>query len=308
MKVLVTGGAGFIGSNVVELLLERGHEPTVLDNLSTGYATNLREGVPFIEADVRDSGKVDQACDGTEVVFHLAASVGNRRSIRDPREDAEINMFGTINVLDAARKNGVRKVVYSSSAGIFGELKQLPIDESHPIDPDTPYGASKLAGEKECLAYAKCFELEAVCLRYFNVYGVNQRYDEYGNVMPIFLQRLLEDRPLTIYGDGMQTRDFINVKDVALANVLAGENQGTSGAFNLGCGSSITINYLAELCFEAFGKNTGVDYQPPRLGEVLHSEADISAINKALGFAPGIPMREGVQEYVDWAKTAFQTA
>jgi UDP-glucose 4-epimerase len=308
MKVLVTGGAGFIGSNVVELLLKRGHEPTVLDNLSTGYASNLKDDVPFIEADVRDSESVDRACKGMEVVFHLAASVGNRRSIRDPREDAEINVFGTINVLEAARKNGVRKVVYSSSAGIFGELKKLPIDESHPIDPDTPYGASKLAGEKECLAYAKCFGIESVCLRYFNVYGVNQRYDEYGNVMPIFLQRLLEGRPLTIYGDGEQTRDFINVKDVALANVLAGENQGTSGAFNLGCGSSITINKLAELCFEAFGKHTGLDYQPRRLGEVLHSQADISAINKALGFLPQVSMREGVQEYVDWAKTAFQTA
>ena len=166
---------------------------------------------------------------GVEVVFHLAASVGNKRAIDHPVLDSEINVVGTLRVLDAARRAGVRKSSPSSSAGIFGELKTLPIREDHQVEPDSPYGASKLCMEKQCLAYAKLYPLEAVCLRYFNVYGRHQRFDAYGNVIPIFVFQLLRGEPLTVFGDGEQTRDFINVDDVARANVLAAHATGISG-------------------------------------------------------------------------------
>lgn len=304
MKALVTGGAGFIGSNIVGLLLEEGHSVAVLDDLSTGYRRNLDPfpQVEFIEGDVRGAEAVAQAMDGADVVFHLAASVGNVRSIENPIQDSEINVIGTLRVLEAARRAGVRKIVFSSSAGIFGELKVLPIREDHPVEPDSPYGASKLAAEKLCLAYARLYDMEAVCLRYFNVYGINQRYDAYGNVIPIFAHRLLHELPLIVYGDGEQTRDFINVHDVAQANLLAAEANGLSGAFNIASGTVITINDLTDLMRDVSGIDTGVEYAPPRKGDVLHSKADISAAQQALGYEPSVGMVEGLTKYMDWAK------
>ena len=218
-KVLITGGAGFIGSNVVKSLIKAGHEPVVLDDLSYGYHQNLFPGVEFIQGDVRDDGVVDRAVKGCEVVFHLAASVGIKRSLDAPVTDSSINILGTLNILEAARKNGVRKVVYSSSVGIFGEPQTPSTREDHPQQPTSPYGISKLAAEKMCLVYNQLYDMQNVCLRYFNVYGPNQRYDAYGGVIPIFSKRIMKRQPLTIYGDGLQTRDFINVRDVASANI-----------------------------------------------------------------------------------------
>ncbi|PYT04540.1 MAG: epimerase, partial [Acidobacteria bacterium] len=232
----------------------------------------------------------------------LAASVGNTRSIEHPVDDSEINVIGTLRVLEAARSLGVRKVVFSSSAGIFGELKFLPIREDHPVEPDSPYGASKLAAEKMCLAYSKLYELEAVALRYFNVYGVNQRYDAYGNCIPIFAHRMLRGETVTIFGDGEQTRDFVNVRDVARANLLASEARGVSGAFNVASATSITINRLVELMSEASGLRPEVVYGPPRKGDVRHSRADITAAHASLGFEPSVGMTEGLAEYMMWAK------
>ncbi len=304
MKALVTGGAGFIGSNIVRLLLDEGHGITVLDNLSSGYRCNLDPfpQVDFVEGDVRDGDVVLRAAAGVEVVFHLAASVGNTRSIEHPIEDSEINVLGTLRILEAARRGDVRKVVFSSSAGIFGELKTLPIREDHPTEPDSPYGASKLAAEKLCLAYAKLYPLACVCLRYFNVYGPNQRYDAYGNVIPIFAHRLLHGRPLTIFGDGEQTRDFVNVRDVARANYKAALAQGVSGAFNIASGTRITINRLAEMMCEAGGIQAAIEHGPPRKGDVRHSLADISAAREAFGYEPTVALEEGLAEYMDWAK------
>jgi UDP-glucose 4-epimerase len=182
MKALVTGAAGFIGSNLCALLLDEGWEVIALDNLMSGYRQNILRapGYSFVEGDIRDTEVVRRSVSGCEVIFHLAASVGNKRSLDNPVLDAEINLIGTIRVLDAARAAGVRKIVVSSSAGIFGELKTLPIAEEHPTDPDTPYGVSKLAAEKVALAYHRLWGIEVVCLRYFNVYGRNQRFDAYG--------------------------------------------------------------------------------------------------------------------------------
>jgi UDP-glucose 4-epimerase len=304
MKILVTGGAGFIGSNIVRLLIEEGHEVMVLDNLLSGHMENL---IPFpqakfIKGDIRDAEQVEQAVKGAEVIFHLAASVGNKRSIEHPLDDSDINVMGTLRILDTARRHGVRKVVISSSAGIFGELKTLPIREDHPIEPISPYGASKLAAEKHGLAYSYLYDMDVVALRYFNVYGVNQRYDAYGNVIPIFAYRILRGEPITIFGDGEQTRDFINVRDVAQANYKAAMAEGVSGAFNLGSATSVTINHLADMLCEAAGLEPQIQYGPPRPGDVRDSLADISAANTAFGFTPSVTLDQGLPEYIRWAR------
>jgi UDP-glucose 4-epimerase len=301
---LVTGGAGFIGSNLVGALVARGTPVVVLDNLVSGYRSNL-DAFPtarFVDGDVRDRDAVDAAMEGVDVVFHLAASVGNKRSIDDPVSDAATNVLGTVNVLESARRVGARKIVASSSAGIFGELKQLPIREDHPVEPDSPYGATKLCEEKLCLAYAKLYAIEAVCLRYFNVYGPNQRFDAYGNVIPIFVFQMLRGEPLTIFGDGEQTRDFVNVADVVQANLRAADARGVSGAFNIGSGTRITINTLVELLQEASGLRPDVRHGPPRPGDVRDSLADIAAARSAFGFAPNADMRAGLAEYCAWAR------
>ncbi len=304
LNVLVTGGAGFIGSNIVKELLKTENNVIVLDNLSSGHFSNFETNpaLKFINGDVRNIADVENAMQGVEVVFHLAASVGNKRSIDFPIIDAEINVLGTLNVLEAARKFGVRKIVTSSSAGIFGELKTLPIKEDHPIEPDSPYGCTKLCEEKLCLSYAKLYDIEAVCLRYFNVYGTNQRFDAYGNVIPIFVFRMLRNEPITIFGDGEQTRDFVHVNDVVQANIKAAEAKGVSGAFNIASGTSITINRLVEM----IGKNNStirVEYGSERPGDVRDSLADISYAYNELGFSPTVEISKGIEEYIKWAKS-----
>lgn len=303
IRVLVTGGAGFIGSNLVKELLRTENIVTVLDNFSSGYSSNLEanSALKIIKGDVRNVMDVEEAMQGVEVVFHLAASVGNKRSIDFPITDAEINVLGTLNVLEAARKFGVRKIVASSSAGIFGELKTIPIKEDHPIEPDSPYGCTKLCEEKLCLSYSKLYDIEAVCLRYFNVYGPNQRFDAYGNVIPIFVFRMLRNEQLTIFGDGEQTRDFVHVYDVVQANIKAAEVVGVSGAFNIASGKSITINYLIEM----IGKNNFINrfaYGPIRAGDVRDSLADITYAKNVLNYSPIICIESGIEEYIEWAK------
>jgi len=304
-RVVVTGGAGFIGSNVVRLLVDQGDDVSVVDDISSGYRENLADtvNVELYEGDVREQGLLDEICAGADVVFHLAAAVGNLQSIENPQRDTEINVLGTLRVLEAARRCGVRKIVYSSSAAIFGELKHLPIREDHPIAPNSPYGVSKLAGEKMCLAYAMLYGFEAVALRYFNVYGVHQRFDAYGNVIPIFVHRLLHGEPLTIFSDGEQTRDFVNVADVARANLLAARAEGVSGAFNVASGGSITINRLVELLMEASGVEPTVESRPPRPGDVRDSLADVSEAGRQLGWEPRVDLDEGLAEYVAWMRS-----
>jgi UDP-glucose 4-epimerase len=303
VKALVTGGAGFIGSNVVALLLRNGHKVVVLDDLSSGYASNLSPEAEFVEGDVSVESAAARASAGCHVIFHLAASVGNMRSIHNPVRDSEINVLGTLNVLEAARKNAVRRVVFSSSAGIFGQLKSLPIREDHPQDPDSPYGASKLCAEKMCLVYNKLYRMQNVCLRYFNVYGVRQRYDAYGNVIPIFAERMLREETLTIFGDGEQTRDFVNVEDVATANYLAGLSDTAAGPFNIGSGTRISINELVRAMSTAFGGPVRVAYGEPRLGDVRDSLAAIQAAGEAFGFQPIRSLNEGLRQYFDWLQT-----
>jgi UDP-glucose 4-epimerase len=308
VKAVVTGGAGFIGSNIAAALSDRGDEVVVLDDLSSGYASNLDRSpsVKLIEGSILDAELTGEVAQGAEVVFHHAASVGNKRSIDDPRHDAMTNVLGTVNVLEACRRAGVRKIVYASSAGIFGELKELPIGESHPLEPDSPYGASKLAAEKECLAYGKLYDLEAIALRYFNVYGPHQRFDQYGNAIPIFVFQMLRNEGVTIFGDGEQTRDFINVRDVVQANLKAGDSHGVSGAFNLGSGTRISINALVSQLAGSMAEQPEVRHGPERPGDVRDSLADISLASSALGFDPSVTLPTGLAEYVAWARSEVQ--
>lgn len=298
---LITGGAGFIGSNLAQTLLDKGYQVKVLDNFLTGHKSNI-EHLPLeiLEGDIRDKATIEDAVQGVDVIFHLAASVGNKRSIDFPIEDATINVIGTLNVLEAARKYGVRKIVTSSSAGIFGELKTIPIREDHPIEPDSPYGCTKLCEEKLCLSYAKLYPIEAVCLRYFNVYGPNQRFDAYGNVIPIFVFKMLQNEEITIFGDGEQTRDFIHVNDVVQANIKAAESDGVSGAFNIASGKSITINHLIQLITR--NHVAQVKYGDKRPGDVLHSLADITLAKEKLNFAPIMDLGKGIEQYILWAQ------
>lgn len=307
MRALVTGGAGFIGSNIVELLLKEGEKVRVFDNLSSGYLINIEEyikdgRVEFIEGDVTDAAAAERATEGVDVVFHLAASVGRQRSLDNPQLDSEVNLIGTVNVLEGMRKNGVKRIVYSSSAAMFGELVTPTIDENHPQNADSPYGVSKLAAEKMILAYCGIYDITGVCLRYFNIYGVNQRFDLYGNVIPIFAKHIFAGEPITIYGDGTQTRDFVNAADVARANLIAAKSDNGTDVYNLGSGESVTINWLAEVMQEIAGKNVGVVYAPERPADVKHCKANAEKAEKVLGFKPGVSLTDGLKLYLDWYK------
>lgn len=300
MKALLTGGAGFIGSNVAALLLEKGWEVRILDNLSSGYQRNINGlKAEFLKGDIRNEKDAEKACMGVDVVFHLAASVGRQRSLDFPVLDSEINLIGTVNVLEAMRKCGVGRIVYSSSAAIFGEPEAEIVDENHPQNADSPYGVSKLAAEKMILSYHGIYGIGAVCLRYFNIYGPMQRYDMYGNVIPIFAERLREGKPLKIYGDGLQTRDFLNVRDVANANYLAATSGG-NGVYNLGSGGEITILQLSEWMQEISDRRVEVKYEPARAADVLHCRANAAKAAAELGFQAQVPLRKGLEDYWKW--------
>lgn len=305
MRALVTGGAGFIGSNIVALLLENHWQVTVLDNLSSGYKCNidnyLRDGrIKFVYGDVCNPVDIDNACNNTDVVFHLAASVGRQKSIDNPVLDSTTNLIGTIYLLEGMRKHGIKRIVYSSSAAIFGELLTPTINENHPQNADSPYGVSKLAAEKMILAYSGIYGITAICLRYFNIYGINQRFDVYGNVIPIFAKRFYSHEPITIYGDGRQTRDFVNVSDIARANYLTATVAKTTAVYNLGSGNSISIQRLADMMQEITGLKSDINYVPERPADVKHCKADVQKIKNELGFYTTVSLDRGLREYLNW--------
>lgn len=297
-RALVTGGAGFIGSHLVEGLLNRGLRVTVLDNLSTGRLDNLPKGsVRFIEGSILDEGVLADAIQGASVVFHLAASVSVPASVDNPMESLRTNAHGTAMTLDAARKAGVQRFIYSSSSAVYGDSPTMPKLENQLPDPISPYAAGKLAGEQFVRAYATCFGMECVSLRYFNVFGPRQRADSpYAAVIPIFLSRIREGKPLRVYGDGEQTRDFTFVTDIVRANLLALDAEHLSGsAYNIACGERVSLNQLIHEMSRIVGYNLPVEYLPPRQGDVKHSVADISLATKHLRFQPQVNWREGLR-------------
>jgi nucleoside-diphosphate-sugar epimerase len=305
MRALVTGGAGFIGSNLCRGLASGGWAVTVLDDFVVGHRTNLAGiAVRLIDGDIRYPAAVDNAIEDCDVVFHLAASVGHKRSIDDPAGDSETNLVGAINVLEAARRAGVRKVALSSSAAVFGTPASLPVGEDQPAEPESPYGVSKLAAEKMGQVYTGLHGMEVISLRYFNVYGPRQRSDAYGNVVPVFVARILDGKAITIFGSGDQTRDFVHVDDVVQANLKAAAAQGVSGAFNIGSGVGTSVNALVALLRETMPETVESTHAEPRRFDIRDSLADIRAAGQALGYRPAVALRQGLEDYVRWVRRA----
>lgn len=296
-KILVTGGAGFIGSNLVDKL-SPDNTVVVLDNLFSGLLSNLeksKDRITFVKGDVLDKALVKDIVAEVDYVFHLAAHVGNIRSIKDPNFDMEINIGGTLNLLEACRNSNIKRLVYSSSGAIFGEAKYLPIDEEHPINPESPYAVSKLAAEKYCFAFHKVYGVPTTALRYFNVYGPRQDASEYANAISIFLSRIREGKPLTVFGDGKQTRDFIFVKDVARANILAATHPSAVGEiFNIATGKENSIKELIDIIKQVSAKEIQVIYADSRAGEVKYSRASIEKAQRLLGYNPETNFKEGL--------------
>lgn len=304
-KYLVTGGAGFIGSNIVEELLKRGEHVRVLDNLSTGKRENLRpflNDIELIEGDVRSYHIVREAVQGVDFILHQAALPSVPRSIKDPITTNEVNVIGTLNILDAARECSVKRVVFASSSSVYGNNLVLPKREDLVPDPISPYAVSKLAAEKYCKAFYEVYGLETVCLRYFNVFGSNQDPNsQYSAAIPKFITAILNgDRP-TVYGDGEQSRDFTYVQNVVEANLLACEAEGVAGeTFNIACGESITINQLIQKINEIFGKHVQSKYLEAREGDVKHSLADIGNAKKFLSYEVHDFFDSGLEKTVAW--------
>jgi UDP-glucose 4-epimerase len=303
MRCLVTGGAGFIGSNLVDALLARGEEVTVLDDLSTGRRENLdgalAAGARLIVGDVRDADTVARAFSAAtpEVVFHLAAQIDVRRSVSAPQFDAQVNVVGAINVLEAARTHATRRVVNTSTGGgLYGDAELLPTPEDHPIRPLAPYGQSKLAAEGYCELYERLHGLSTVSLRYGNVYGPRQDPHGEAGVVAIFCGAIQEGRAPVIYGDGRQTRDWVEVSDVVAANLLAAESQ-LSGPVNIGHGQETSVLELLEALRSFVGRDglPEARFAPERPGEVRRSCLDVSRAREQLGWVAQVPLAEGVR-------------
>lgn len=296
-RVLVTGGAGFIGSHLVDALLEAGFVVRVLDDLSTGSESNLNRDAELICGSILDLAACDKACDGVGTVFHLAASVSVPASVSDPRESFETNALGTFNVLDSARRSGVSKVVYSSSSAVYGDSPELPKSEQMAPSPVSPYAAGKLAGEHVVTVYARSYGMETVSLRYFNVFGPRQRPDSpYAAAIPIFFDRILRGEELIVYGDGQQTRDFTYVDNVVEANLLCLEAKGLQGqVVNCACGEQISINELIAEIEKITGRSATIRNEPPRVGDVKFSVAACDLAEQLLGFRPRVAWRDGLR-------------
>jgi UDP-glucose 4-epimerase len=303
---LVTGGAGFIGSNLVRALLERGDDVRVLDNFSTGDRANLEGlGVEIVEGELRSYERVHRAVRGAEVVYHLGALGSVPRSVQDPLTSNAVNVEGTLNVLLAARDEGIRRVVFSSSTSVYGSSRQLPTTEDTPPDPISPYGVAKLAAERYCVSFSRVYEsLETVVLRYFNVFGPRQSpFSQYAAVVPLFVTSIAAGQPVQIHGDGEQSRDFTYVGNVVDATVRAGEAEGASGEiFNIANGAPASVNVLADTIGSILGKPVLKEHLPPRAGDIRDSWADLGKAERILGYRPAIGLEEGLRHTVEFLR------
>lgn len=304
MKFLVTGGAGFIGSNIVEGLLNAGYSVRVIDNFSTGKRENL-EGflnhIELIEGDIRSYHIVQEAVKGTDIILHQAALPSVPRSIKDPITTNEVNISGTLNLLEAAIKSGVKRFVYASSSSIYGDNPELPKHEEMIPNPLSPYAVSKLAAEKYCQVFSRIYGLQTVGLRYFNVFGMRQDPNsQYSAVIPKFIKSILHDKAPVIYGDGEQSRDFTYVQNVVEANILAATKEiKESFIVNCACHERTTLNELVKKINEILNKNIEPVYEAARPGDVKHSFANITLANKLLGYSPGIDFYRGLKLTAD---------
>jgi UDP-N-acetylglucosamine/UDP-N-acetyl-alpha-D-glucosaminouronate 4-epimerase len=301
--VLVTGGAGFIGSNLVRALLERGDAVRVLDNFSTGNRANLAGlDVEVVEGELRSYERVHNAVRGTEIAFHLGALGSVPRSVQDPLTSGAVNVEGTLNVLLAARDEGIRRVVFASSSSIYGNQAELPLRESMAPDPISPYGVAKLAAERYCVSFSRVYHsFETVVLRYFNVFGPRQDpTSQYAAVVPLFITAIGNGEPVTIFDDGEQSRDFTYVDNVVDANLLAADADGVSGRiFNISAGVPATVNELAETIGRLLGKQVERGYLPPRPGDLRDSWADVGEARSVLGFEPRVSLEVGLRRTIE---------
>ena len=302
-RVMVTGGAGFIGSHLVRKLAERSYRVKVLDNLSTGKLSNisselLRGGsVDVIKGDIRDAELVKKCVDDVDAVVHLAAQTSVPFSVQNPEFNNEVNVKGTLNLLNSSVETNLSKFVFTSSCAIYGEPIYLPVDEKHPTNPISPYAESKFIAERECLRLNDERLLKSVVVRLFNVYGPRQGLNDYSGVITKFIDRIKQRLPLVIYGDGSQTRDFVYVEDTVNAIILALENRKVDGeVFNIGFGKATSIQELAQTMLSLAGLDLEILKAPPRLGDIKHSYADISKANKLLGYKPQFSLKEGLKD------------
>jgi UDP-glucose 4-epimerase len=302
---LVTGGAGFIGSHIVRRLIERGERVRVVDNLFTGNFDRLKpvhSSIDFIEADLANPQVCKRAVDGVTYVLHQAAIPSVQRSIRDPLSSNLANVTATLNLLESCRGQGVARVVYAASSSAYGNTEVLPKQEDMPANPLSPYALQKFVGERYARMYHELYGLETVSLRYFNVFGPSQDpQSEYSAVIPKFIDRLLNGKSVTIFGDGEQSRDFTYVENVVEANLLALTAKAAVGTVcNIGCGSRMSLNQLVASLEKIIGCKAAVEYRPARLGDVRDSQADISRAQSLLQYSPEVSIEEGLRRTVDW--------
>jgi UDP-glucose 4-epimerase len=303
VKALVTGGGGFIGSNLVRSLLDAGHDVRVLDNFSTGNRANLSGlDIEVIEGELRSYERVHNAVRGVEVVFHLGALGSVPRSVQDPLTSSAVNIEGTLNVLLAARDEGVRRVVYSSSSSVYGPRRELPVSEDMPPDPISPYGVAKLAAERYCVSFSRVYEsFESVVVRYFNVFGPRQSpFSQYAAVIPLFVTAIAAGEPILVYGDGEQRRDFTYVSNVVDGTIRAAEAAGANGRiFNVAASAPATVNEVAAAIGAVLGKPVEKTFAPPRVGDIRDSWADVSAAREVLGWEPTVDLKDGLRRTVE---------
>lgn len=305
MKSLVTGGAGFIGSHLTEALVARGESVRVLDNLATGYLENLgavKNQIEFIQGDLADLETVQKAARAVDVIFHQAALPSVPRSIKNPRASHDANLTGTLNVLIAARDNQVKRVVMASSSSVYGNSPALPKVETFEPAPLSPYAVTKLAGEYYARVFAALYGVSTICLRYFNVFGPRQDpTSQYAGALAKFIACALRGEPYPVYGDGEQSRDFTYIENVVRANLLAALSEmDGAAAVNIAGGARTTLNQIIATLNELTAQNLPTQYGAPRVGDVLHSHADISRARELLGYAPTVDVREGLRRTVEW--------
>ena len=312
MKYLVTGGAGFIGSHIVETLLERGESVRILDNFSTGKRENVAaltqrfdgHQLEILEGDIRDAGRVGEAVRGVEIIFHQAAFVSVPQSMDEPQVCFDVNLTGTSLLFDAARRAGVRRAVVASSAAVYGESQALPLVEETPLQPKSPYAVTKRVNEMYADLFTNSFGFDVVALRYFNVYGPRQRPDSmYAAAVPIFIRRLLEGQPITIFGDGGQTRDLINVHDVVRANLIAAEHSHVAGqVFNICTGIETRMLDLLEVLYDLFPQAPEAEFSAPRLGDIYRSIGSPQKALAVMDFKAQVSLDDGLKETVEWMR------
>lgn len=312
-RYLVTGGAGFIGSHIVRRLVARGEFVRVIDNLSTGLSARLddvRDSIEFVEGDLANERVSDEVVRGIDYVLHQAAVPSVQRSVRDPIGTNRSNVTATLNILESSRKTGIRRFVYAASSSAYGDTEVLPKTEEMTPNPLSPYALQKLVGERYCKLYYDLYGLETVSLRYFNVFGPDQDpHSEYSAVIPKFITKLLATEPITVYGDGEQSRDFTYVENVVEANLLAlGAIDAPGYVCNIGCGERIELNHLIRLLEEITGRKAEVAYTASKAGDVRHSLADVTLARRLLRYEPKVMVREGLRRTVEaFATAAAQT-